>query len=151
MRDSSLDPIREGSRVTLHYTLALGYDRSIVDSTDGREPVTIVVGRSGWLPVLERRLLGLRAGARCLFEITADETADPASESLRYTLDRSDFPPAVPPDVDSVIGFELPDGTEIAGTIVIANEKTVTVDFTSPLSGHDLVFQVDILAVEPPN
>lgn len=150
MMGNSADAIVPGSRVTLHYTLALGHDQSVVDSTDGGDPVTLVVGESGWLPELERRLIGLRAGAKCVFEIPASETAASSTEPLRYQLDRGDFPPEVPPSLDSVIGFELPDGTEIAGTVVGVDEQQVTVDFRSPLSGRDLIFLVEVLAVEPP-
>jgi FKBP-type peptidyl-prolyl cis-trans isomerase SlpA len=144
------ETVQPGRRIRIHYTLAMP-DGTVVDSTRDGEPASWVVGSGECVELLERRLIDLCAGDRRRFEISADEssagqTYDPAS---RQILPRTDFPPDAQPVPGQIIGFTAPDGSEVPGWIVEANEHEVIVDFSHPLIGRDLVFDVEILAVEP--
>jgi FKBP-type peptidyl-prolyl cis-trans isomerase 2 len=141
--------IQYGSTVTLHYTLSLP-DGWVVESTRGGEPAVVGVGRGEMLPGLEQRLLGLRAGERARFEIPCVEAYGPAGDPQLQSLAREAFPPDMPLEPGLVIGFETPNGAEVPGTIVEVSPREVIVDFAHPLAGHDLVFEVEILAVSPP-
>lgn len=135
------------SRVTLHYTLSLA-DGHVVETTREQPPATHMMGNGDWLPVLEDRLLGLCAGDKRRFEITAAEVGLPqASES--QVMSRDEFPPTLKLEAGQVIGFSMPSGEEIPGTILEVSEYEVTVDFTHPLAGRDLVWEVEILDVIP--
>lgn len=144
------ETVQPGSRIRVHYTLSLP-DGSVVDSTREGDPASWVVGSGECVELLESRLIGLCAGDRRRFEITANESSvgqayDPAS---RQILPRADFPPDAQPVAGQIIGFTTPDGGEVPGWIVEANELEVIVDFSHPLIGRDLVFDVEILMVEP--
>lgn len=144
------EAVQPGCRVRIHYTLSLP-DGSVVDSTRDGEPASWIVGSGECVELLESRLLGLQTGDRRRFEISAAESSvgqvyDPAS---RQVLPRSDFPPDAQPVPGQIIGFTTPDGDEVPGWIVETNVHEVIVDFSHPLIGRDLVFDVEILAVEP--
>jgi FKBP-type peptidyl-prolyl cis-trans isomerase SlpA len=142
--------IRAGCRVTLHFTLALK-DGVEVDSTRGQEPAVFHIGRGELVDILEERLLGLAPGARRHFEIAAEETARGSTEAgeTRQRLARSDFPPDLELSPGQVIGFAAPNGEEVPGWVQEVTDSEVVVDFGHPLIGRDLVFDVEILAVEP--
>ncbi len=146
MRDST---IQYGSTVTLHYTLSLP-DGRVVESSRGEAPAVVTVGRGEMLPGLERRLLGLRAGTQARFEIPCLEAYGPAGEPQLQSLSREEFPPDIPLEPGIVVGFETPNGAEIPGTVIEVSDREVIVDFAHPLAGHDLVFEVEVLSVEPP-
>jgi FKBP-type peptidyl-prolyl cis-trans isomerase SlpA len=140
--------IAPGSRITLHYTLSLA-DGHIVETTRATSPATHVLGSGGWLPVLEHRLLGLKAGAARRFEIAAAEVGVPETP-VPQVMPRDEFPPELKLEAGQVIGFTLPSGEEVPGTVLDVSEYEVTVDFSHPLAGRDLVWEVEILDVISP-
>lgn len=137
-----------GTRVTLHYTLALA-DGTEIDATHEGEPMTVVLGQGMLLDSLEQRLAGLHAGDKRRFDIPAHETHFAEDEDTIQTLPRTDFPEDLELEIGSVLGFQLPNGDEVPGTIVSFDGRDVVVDFSHPLAGHDVVFDVEVLAVEP--
>jgi FKBP-type peptidyl-prolyl cis-trans isomerase SlpA len=143
-----VNPIQSGSHVTLHYTLALA-DGTIVDSTHGAEPIIFQVGSGALIEILESRLIGLRAGEQRRFEISAAQSQLPASAEAIQVMARSDFPAELAIEPGQVLGFVLPSGEEVPGLIVSISDTEVIVDFSHPLAGRDLIFDVEILAVEP--
>jgi FKBP-type peptidyl-prolyl cis-trans isomerase SlpA len=143
-----VNAIQPGSRVTLHYTLALA-DETLVDSTRGAEPIRFQVGSGALIEMLERQILGLHAGDQRRFEISAAESQLPASAEAIQVMARSDFPAELAIEPGQVLGFVMPSGEEVPGLIVNISATEVTVDFSHPLAGRDLIFDVEILAVEP--
>ena len=144
--------IQYGSQVTMHFTLRLVQDDFLVDTTDGGEPMTFVVGDGDWLPAMEEKLLGLEPGDVRRFDIPAEDAYGPAEidEDNLQNLPISDFPADMELVPGEVIGFTTPDGDEVPGTIMGMTDEIVTVNFSHPLAGHDLVFEVEILEVLPP-
>lgn len=142
--------IQRGSTVTLHYTLSLP-GGTVVETSFDEEPVVVVIGQGDLLPALERRLLGMQSGERARFEIPSLEAYGPAAEPQLQVLARDEFPGDMPLKPGMVIGFETPTGIEVPGTVMEVSEREVVVDFAHPLAGHDLVFDVEIVDVRPPD
>ena len=140
--------IEAGSRVTLQYSLSLA-DGTVVDSTHAGEPATYTVGNGELIGFLEQRLLGLKAGEHRHFEISAAESQLPDIAEAVHSLSRSDFPADMALAPGQVLGFETPNGQEVPGQILSVSETEVRVDFSHPLAGRDLIFDVEIVAVEP--
>ena len=139
--------IQSGSRVTLHYTLSLA-DGTVVDSAPSGEPATFTIGSGELVELLESKLLGLRAGERRHFVIGASESQMTSTADTVQVLARGDFPREMTLEPGQLLGFETPSGQEVPGLIVSVSETEVQVDFSHPLAGRDLVFDVEILAVE---
>lgn len=139
--------LQAGAKLSLHFTLRLKQDGRVVDSTEGAEPMTLVLGQ-GELPAgLEQRLLGLETGMRRTFDIPYQEAyGEPQSDALQR-MDQNDFPPSIPLTPGTVVAFDGPDGGSLAGVIRAVEAGQVVVDFSHPLAGHDLIFEVEIVAV----
>lgn len=142
--------VERGSKVTLHYALSLASGKP-VDTTRGGEPAVLVVGQGELHTAFEERLVGLVAGESRRFEIACMEAFGPSEMDNVHALPRDEFPPEMRLEPGLVIGFALPSGAEVPGTVVDVSEREVRVDFNHPLAGHDLVFEVEVLAVEPPD
>ncbi len=140
--------IEAGGRVTLHYTLSLA-DGHVVETTREGTPATHVIGAGNWLAALEDRLIGLVAGDVRRFEIAAAEIGAPEPPEPQV-MARDEFPPEMRLEPGVVVGFTLPSGEEVAGTVLEATAHEVTVDFSHPLAGRDLVWEVEIIEVKPP-
>ncbi len=141
------ETIQLGSRVTLLYTLSLG-DGTLVDSTSRGEPATFTLGSGELVELVERKLLGLKSGDRRHFVIGANESQMSATADTVQVLARSDFPEEMVLEPGQLLGFETPDGQEVPGLIVSVSAAEVHVDFSHPLAGRNLVFDVEILVVE---
>lgn len=139
--------IQNGSRVRLHFSLRLKDNGRLVESTESDEPMTLVLGRGELVEGLERCLLGLHAGDRQRFEIPYQQAYGAPSEDNLHTLALSEFDAPEALKAGMVMGFSTPDGVEIPGVIREIQGESVVVDFSHPLAGHDLIFEVEIVAV----
>ncbi len=142
--------IERGSRVTFYYRL-LFTDGRLIEETPEDQPLTIALGNSDLLPSFEDRLLDLAAGDEQRFEIPCLDAYGLHDTENTAVLPRSDFPPDMKLEPGQVVGFTEPDGDESAGIVTAVAENEVTVNFSHPLAGHDLIFEVRILEVEPTN
>jgi len=142
------EAVAAGRRVALRYTLALA-DGTVLDSTDGELPASFRIGSGDLVAFLEQRLIGLQPGDQRRFEIPAAETRSSLEQDALQRLPRTDFPADVEPTPGQVFGFRLAGGDEIPGQVVAVTDHEVTVDFSHPLAGRDLIFDVEIISVEP--
>ncbi|MDA8363303.1 MAG: peptidylprolyl isomerase [Gammaproteobacteria bacterium] len=138
----------EGCRVTLHFVLLLS-DGTLVDRSDEGEPLTITLGRNDLTAGLEHCLLGLHPGDKRRFDIPAAQAYGLRLAENVHVIPRTQFPPQMGLEPGTVIEFSMPTGEEVPGTVMAVADTEVAVDFSHPLAGHDLVFDVEILAVAP--
>lgn len=139
--------IQTDSRVSLHYTLSLA-DGTLVDSTPPGEPASVKMGNGELIGFLEQRLLGLAVGDQRHFTIAAAESCMPTDPETVQVLARSDFPIEMILEPGQLLGFKTAEDREIPGRILSVSTTEVSVDFSHPLAGRDLVFDVEILAIE---
>lgn len=137
-----------GDRVTLHYTLSLANGK-VVDTTRDKAPADLVLGASDLLPTFERCLLGLCVGDVRRFEIPCADAFGPSETDGVQPVPRDEFPQQLEPKPGMVVAFELPSGEEIPGTVVEVTDNEIYVNFAHPLAGYDLIFEAEILNVEP--
>lgn len=141
--------IKPGSQVTLHFSLALP-DGTEAISTFNDEPLSFAMGDKTFQPGLELALYGLKAGDKQTLTLTPNQAYGDHEPNMVQEMPLSDFGD-VAPEEDQIIGFAMPNGEEVAGIVKKIEGDSVTVDFNHPLSGHDVVFTVEILEVGIPS
>ena len=140
--------IGPGSKVTMHFSLALE-DGTLVDSTFGTdEPLTFTMGDGTLIAGLEYAVVGLTVGDRQSINIGPDVGFGYRDESAIQTMKRSDFNKDLELKPGVVIEFDSPSGIQVPGTILEAGDENVEVDFSHPLAGRTVLFNVEILNVE---
>ncbi|MEX2489724.1 MAG: FKBP-type peptidyl-prolyl cis-trans isomerase [Pseudomonadales bacterium] len=139
-------PVGPGTKVTLRFSLEFE-DGEVIDST-GDRAAEFVVGDGSLLPGFERAMFGLKAGDReRLFVEAAHGFGEPKSENIQR-IKRSQFSPDMPLSEGLIVSFADQHNAELPGVICGMTEDLVEVDFNHPLSGKNLYFDVDIVAVE---
>ena len=138
--------IMRGSRVTMHFSLAL-FDGKEAISTFDEEPATLTIGEGAMVPTLEMAIYGLKAGEEHTFELTPEQAYGPRDEKLVQQIPLSEFPEEIEPQRGQIIAFTAEDGEEIPGTVVQVEKEKVKVDFNHPLAGNFVIFRVQILSV----
>ncbi len=136
--------------VTLHFAIAL-CDGTTITSTFEEEPVTLTLGSGSMSENLEQTLYGLKTGEKRSLILESEHAFGPRDEEKAYFMPRRDFPQEMELEPDLVISFTTPAGDELAGIVKELQEDQVKVDFNHPLAGQDIVFTVEIIAINNPD
>ena len=138
-----------GSEVTFHFKLTLE-DGTLVDHTEKDKPMIVTIGEGDMVEGLDHALVGLRAGDNQKLVIPPESGFGHPDEAAIQWMDISEFPDDMNLKKGQIIGFKLPDGSEVPGAIKQVTKDKVEVDLNHPLSGHDVTFEVTILKVTNP-
>jgi len=138
--------IDTGVQVTLHFSLALE-NGEIVDSNYDKKPATFTLGDGNLLPGFEQKLVGLKAGDQREFTLPPASAFGQRNPENIQQVDRSHFDQQEL-ELGAVFSFQNGDG-ELPGVITEVGTDQVTVDFNHPLSGHSIIFRVDIINLAP--
>jgi FKBP-type peptidyl-prolyl cis-trans isomerase SlpA len=142
------NPIGAGSTVTLHLTITLA-DGTVAESSLDGEPHTFTMGDGSMLHGLELALYGLRPDDTQRLMLQAEQAFGRHDPARIHYLPRADFAHDIALEPGVILGFTIPEGDEVAGTVLSFTDETVEVDFNHPLAGHALTFEVEIIDVIP--
>jgi len=129
----------------MEYTLT-GSDGTILDTSEGQEPLAYIQGTGNLIPGLESALEGKAAGDHLEVSLPPEEGYGVRDDSLMQTIAREQFEGVE--DLQVGMQFEARDdeGEQVV-TIVKIEEEVVTVDGNHPLAGEILNFNVDVVEV----
>jgi len=139
--------VGQNMEVTLDYTLTV--EGSVVESTEGKEPLTYVHGQRQLIAGFEQGLEGLHAGDAKELSIPPESgygTIDPAAV---VEVQKSQLPADVAPEVGTVLRGVNPDGQSFRAKITEVKTDTVVLDLNHPLAGKTLNFKIKVLDIKP--
>lgn len=140
--------IREGASVKIHYKLSVG--GRLVDSSEGRDPLSYVQGAGQIVAGLEKHLAKMRQGDRTKVTVPPEEAYGNLNEDAVQILPKDAFDSADGLEVGRMIQGATSDGQAFSATIRSVEEDEVTLDLNHPLAGQTLVFEVEVLEVTDP-
>ena len=141
------ESIQAGSSVLINYTLALE-NGTVVESTQGTDPLRLLLGDGTFIESLEAVLIGMKVGERQCLQLDPREAFGFPDETNVHMLTRDKFPEDMPLEKDLIVGFTTPSGEEIPGRIMeMPDDDLVIVDFNHPLAGHNVTFDVEVIAI----
>ncbi len=140
--------IRHGCRVTLHFSIRLE-DGTIAECTEPGEPHRFVLGDGSLVTGLESVLHGLKPGDRERVLLGPDQAFGRTQPDMVHVLRRAELDAVADIEPGMVVGFSTPAGHELAGTVLERDNEHVKVDFNHPLAGHTILFEVEVVGVEP--
>ncbi|HAT42062.1 MAG TPA: FKBP-type peptidyl-prolyl cis-trans isomerase [Rheinheimera sp.] len=139
--------IGASSTVIFHFDIKLA-DGSAAESTRvHNKPAKSQMGDGSLSPAFEAQLMGLTAGDSKTFTLEPQDAFGMPNPDNIYYVDRSRFSLEAPAQVGMIIGFAMPDGSELPGLVREVVGDSVTIDFNHPLAGQTLTFNVEIVQV----
>ncbi len=141
-------PVSEGTRVFYNFSVSLE-DGSEVDTNFGGDPVDFAIGDGSLLPGFERRIFGMLAGDRQMFEVPPEDAFGQPNENNVQRVPLEQFDEDIELEIGLVFSFADAAGGELPGMIISFDDKEVTIDFNHPLAGRTILFDVLIHRVEP--
>jgi peptidylprolyl isomerase len=137
---------KSGDTVKVHYTGKLD-DGTVFDSSAQREPLEFTLGAGQVIPGFEQTIVGMNTGETKTTTIPADDAYGPRRDEMVVTVDQSEFPSHIEPEIGKQLQLPQPDGRAIVATITEVSDGQVTLDANHPLAGRDLTFELELVDV----
>ncbi len=131
--------------VSVDYTLT-DDGGQVLDSSDGREPLSYLHGVGGIIPGLERELEGKQAGDEFQAIVAPEDAYGLRDEDLRQAIPRHQFDDIEELELGMQFRVDSNVGPQVI-TIVEIAEDVVTVDGNHPLAGVNLNFAITVREV----
>ena len=133
----------------VHYTGTHPDTGEVFDSSEGRDPLTFLVGHRQMIPGFEEEIMGAVVGERREFTLEAERAYGPRDEEAVLQIPRSNFA-----QLEESTGEVLAVGMQLVAQmphgpapflIVELSDETVTADFNHALAGKALTFSVEVV------
>lgn len=131
--------------IGFHYTLT-DNTGSVIDSSEGQEPLVFLEQSHQIIPGLEKVLVLMNVGDKRKIEVKAADAYGDVNQELVINVKRSQFPP----EANLQVGDQFQvneDAHSPIFTIIKLSTEEVTVDGNHPMAGKDLYFDVEITTV----
>jgi FKBP-type peptidyl-prolyl cis-trans isomerase SlyD len=139
--------LKENSVASVHYTGTLPDSGEVFDSSEGRDPLTFLVGHRQMIPGFEEEMMGASVGERREFTLTSDRAYGERDDQAVLQIPRDNFAP-LEQEAKLEVGMQLvaqmPHGPA-PFTILELTEELVTGDFNHALAGKSLTFSVEVV------
>jgi len=136
--------IVKGSAVKVHYIGKLS-DGEVFDSSEGREPLEFIFGEEMVIPGFEKAILGKEVGYKANIVIAIDDAYGPIRDDLFIEIPIDKLPGDV--EIGQVLQADSGDGKQVQVIVKEINENHVIIDGNHPLSGKELIFDIEIIEV----
>tara|TARA_B100001109_G_scaffold119365_1_gene97322 strand:+ start:377 stop:922 length:546 start_codon:yes stop_codon:yes gene_type:complete len=143
--------IQNNMIASVHYTGTLPDNGEVFDSSEGRDPLSFIVGHKQMIPGFERELMGAKVGDKIEFILPPEDAYGEKDDAAVMKIPRTQFA-QLEDSTKLEVGFQLvaqmPHGPA-PFTVTELDDETVTADFNHALAGKTLKFNVEVIAVRP--
>ena len=141
--------MKENTVVRVHYTGTLPDTGEVFDSSEGRDPLTFLVGHGKMIPGFEEEMMGAILGERREFTLEAARAYGERDENAVMQIPRAAFDQLIAStgatlEVGMTLVAQMPHGPA-PFLVVDLNDEIVTADFNHALAGQSLTFSVEIV------
>lgn len=137
--------ISKNKVASIDYTLT-GPEGQVLDSSQGRGPLSYLHGASNIIPGLEKELEGKVAGDALTVSVPAAQAYGAHDPQMVQAVPRSNFKGIAKIEPGMQFEARTADGGRVV-TVVKVDDENVTVDANHPLAGMDLKFEVKVVEV----
>ena len=138
---------KPGDKVRVHYTGKLK-DGSQFDSSGEDEPLEFVIGSGHIIPGFEKAVIGMEPGESKSVTVPANQAYGKRQPEMVVEVNRQQIPKNIKPEVGRRLQIQRTDGRSLQAVVARVSDNTVTLDTNHPLSGKDLVFDLELVGIE---
>jgi len=132
--------------VTIHYKLT-DNSGNVIDSSEGKDPLTYLHGAKNIIPGLEKPLVGKTQGAKLQVKVDPIDGYGEVKSELTTVVEKSLFQGVDTLEVGMTFEAAAPDGSKQQVVVKKIEEDKVTIDANHPLAGVTLNFDVEVVGV----
>ncbi len=139
-----------GDRVSIHYRVSLN-SGDIIDLSPDDEPLEVILGVGRYLAGIENTVIGMEPGEKRSVTVPSAEAFGPRIDDLVQEIGRGLFPEDITPEVGQTFHMGNPQQGEMMLTVVAVDGERIVVDANHPLAGEDLLVDVALIDILPPD
>ena len=143
-----MNRVKNGDKVRIHFTGRLP-DGRIFATSVGREPIELTVGDDALMPGFREALVGMMPGESKTARIAASKAFGERREDLILRLEADSIPLGARPQIGEVVQLKSDAGQQMSARVIEASGEDIKLDANHPLAGHDLTFEIEMLAMGP--
>ncbi|MEZ7988357.1 MAG: peptidylprolyl isomerase [Candidatus Poseidoniaceae archaeon] len=139
--------VKENMVASVHYTGTLPDSGEVFDSSEGREPLSFLVGHKQMIPGFEEEIMGAKVGEKKEFTLSSERAYGDRDENAVQQIAREQFT-QLEEEAKLEVGMQLvAQGQEGPMPFIISelSDDMVTADFNHALAGQALKFNVEIV------
>jgi FKBP-type peptidyl-prolyl cis-trans isomerase 2 len=137
--------IKPGSKVSIHYKLSV--EGAVVDSSEGREPLTYTQGSEEMFSEVAEHLEGMKTGDETNLSVPPEKAYGPRDPEAVHTVPKSSFDNSEEIKVGMTVQTQGQRGHELNALVAEVSANEITLDFNHPLAGKTLDFEFKVVAV----
>ncbi len=141
---------KKGDKVKVHYHGKLT-DGNTFDSSEGREPLEFEIGGGMVIAGFDDGVTGMKIGEKKTINIPADQAYGPKQEEMIMEFPKDRFPADMVPEVGLQLNMSNGSGQNFPVVIIEVKENEVVLDANHPLAGEELVFDLELVAIDSPS
>ncbi|MDQ7787579.1 MAG: tetratricopeptide repeat protein [Thermodesulfovibrionales bacterium] len=134
-----------GDTIKVNFSCTLE-DGTMIDSTIEKGPLTIKIGKSGFIEGFEKSFIGMNPGEKKSVRVPAEKAYGPYEEELKKVVSRTQFPSELQPEVGLQFKFQFEDHEKNL-RVTEVTDSTVILDANHPYAGKDLLFDVELVDI----
>jgi len=144
-----MQQVKTGDKVKVHYQGRLRNGETF-DSSEGREPLEFTVGSGQVIKGFDDGVQGMQPGEKKTVEIDVKDAYGEKQQEMLIEFPKTQFPPDMNPEVGMQLMMNNGAGQSFPVTIAEVRDETVLLDANHPLAGEDLIFDLELVSIEPP-
>lgn len=143
-----MSTVKQGDSVQVHYTGTLANGEKF-DSSVGREPLEFTVGAGQMIPGFDAGVVGMAVGDKKQIQIAPADGYGEWDESNTIPFPKQNIPPDMVLEVGMQLTLRNDQGQPFPVTVKAILEDAVVLDANHFLAGKDLIFDVEMMAINP--
>jgi FKBP-type peptidyl-prolyl cis-trans isomerase 2 len=143
-----MQQVQNGDKIKVHYHGKLRSGETF-DSSDGREPLEFTVGSGQVIKGFDEGVKGMKVGDKKTVEIQVTDAYGEKQQEMMIEFPKDQFPADMNPEVGMQLMMSNGSGQQFPVTVAEVKEESVVLDANHPLAGQDLVFDLELISIEP--
>jgi len=142
-----MQQVKKGDKVKVHYHGRLTNGETF-DKSEGREPLEFEVGTGMVIKGFDDGVTGMAVGEKKTINIPFNEAYGPKNPDMLIEMPKDRFPKDMEIEIGMPLGMSDGQGQQFQVTVSEIKDDVVTLDANHPLAGQDLIFDLELVAID---
>ncbi|HUQ96618.1 MAG TPA: peptidylprolyl isomerase [Chitinophagaceae bacterium] len=144
-----MQQVQNGDKVKVHYHGKLRNGETF-DSSQGRDPLEFTVGSGQVIKGFDMGVMGMQPGDKKTVEIGVTDAYGEKQQEMLIEFPKTQFPAEMQPEEGMQLMMNNGAGQQFPVIVAEVREDSVLLDANHPLAGQDLIFDLELVSIEPP-
>jgi FKBP-type peptidyl-prolyl cis-trans isomerase 2 len=143
-----MQQVQNGDKIKVHYHGKLRSGETF-DSSEGRDPLEFTVGSGQVIKGFDEGVKGMKVGDKKTVEIHVTDAYGEKQQEMMIEFPKDQFPADMNPEVGMQLMMSNGSGQQFPVTVAEVKDASIVLDANHPLAGQDLIFDLELVSIEP--